>query len=273
MVGVVGAVTVDLARSALRSKADVGLAILCGALLASRVVSEPVAALTAVVVGAARGALRSKAKAAKRAVRASDQPPWSERLHGVALPLAAPFLWTGSFAAIVGLVRVFVPIGMTTFGGGLAMIPAIEHRVVVEQGWLDPKAFADAIALGQITPGPVAVCATFIGYRVAGLAGALAATVAMFLPATAIALAAGHSVERFRGSVVVESALRMLAPVVIGMLGAATFSVGRAGLALPIDAVIAVVAFVILVWRPIGPLWVLVGAAIVRLSGHWISSA
>jgi chromate transporter len=165
--------------------------------------------------------------------------------------------------------RVFVPIGVMTFGGGLAMIPAIDHMVVTEQGWLDPKAFADAIALGQITPGPVAICATFIGYRVAGPAGALVATVAMFAPATGLALVAGHSIDRFRSSPVVEGMLRSLAPAVIGMLGAATFSLGRAAVGVPIDLGIAVLAFVLLVWRPVSPMWLLVGGGLARLALRW----
>jgi chromate transporter len=170
----------------------------------------------------------------------------------------------------VALARVFVPIGVTTFGGGLAMIPAIEHMVVVDEGWLDSKAFADAIALGQITPGPVAICATFIGYRVAGIAGALVATVAIFAPATAVALAAGHSVERFRRSPLIVGALRMLAPAVIGMLGAATFSLGRASVGIHVDVAIAVLAFVVLLRRPVSPLWLLIGGGLIRLAVLWL---
>jgi chromate transporter len=182
------------------------------------------------------------------------------------LPIVAgPIMLCGSFAALAALARVFLPIGATTFGGGLAMIPAIEHMVVVEQGWLDAKAFADTIALGQLTPGPVAICATFIGYRVAGIVGALVATVAMFAPATGLAIAAGHSVERFRQSIIVENALRTLAPAVIGMLGAATFSLGRAAIHAPLEAALAVVTFLVLAARPVSPLWLLLGAGIVRL--------
>ncbi len=261
MVGIVGAVTVELGKSALRSRRDVGLAIVCGLLLATRLVSEPVLAVTAATVGAALGARNAR-----------EASPKSERLHGVLPLVAVPIVVTGSVTALAALVRVFVPIGVMTFGGGLAMIPAIEHMVVIDEGWLDPKAFADAIALGQITPGPVAICATFIGYRVGGVLGALVATVAMFAPATALALAAGHSVERFRASPIVEGALRLLAPAVIGMLGAATFSLGRAAVGIHVDVAVALVSFTLLMIRPIGPLWLLVGGGIVRLAVHWLAS-
>ncbi len=266
MVGVVGAVTVDLARSALRSGRDVIYAVGCGLLLVTRFVSEPILAGAAVAIGAVRAALDAPRRDGLSKPTPSDKPPASERLHAVLPPGALSLAIGGSFAALAALARVFVPIGVLTFGGGLAMIPAIEHVVVVEQGWLSPKAFADAIALGQITPGPVAICATFIGYRVAGIAGALVATVAMFAPATAVALATGHSVERFRNSPIVEGALRTLAPAVIGMLGAATVSLGRAALAVHVDVGIAVLAFLVLLVRPLGPLWLLLGGGIARFA-------
>ena len=269
MVGVVGAVTVDLGRSAVRSGRDVALALLCGLLLATRLVSEPILAGAAAAIGATLGALSADPPRSSLPPIRSDRPPPSDRLHGVLPLVAIPLALTGSLALLAGLVRVFVPIGVMTFGGGLAMIPAIDHMVVTEQGWLGPRAFADAIALGQITPGPVAVCATFIGYRVAGVAGALVATVAMFAPATGVALMAGHSVDRFRSSPLIEGMLRMLAPAVIGMLGAATFSLGRAAVGVPVDIVLGALAFGVLVWRPIGPMWLLVGGGLVRLGLHW----
>jgi len=273
MVGIVGAVTVDLGRSALRSRRDLGLAVLCGLLLATRVVSEPILAAGAVAIGAVRGIRHGVPdRAGSAPTETGKEPPKSERLHGFVPLVAVPLAVTGSLATLAVLVRVFVPIGVMTFGGGLAMIPAIEHTVVAEQGWLDPKAFADAIALGQITPGPVAICATFIGYRVGGVVGALVATFAMFAPATALALAAGHSVERFRRSPLVEGILRTLAPAVIGMLGAATFSLGRAAVSVHVDVILAAAAFIILLVRPISPLWLLVSGGLIRIAVLWIET-
>ena len=252
MVGVVGAVTVDLGRSALRSRRDVALAGVCALLLAFRVVSEPVLAVAAASTGAILASFGA---------RDPGSPP-SESLHFFGPWLA--LLGAGGVTHLAGLVRVFVPIGVMTFGGGLAMIPAIEHEVVSDLHWLDPKAFADAIALGQITPGPVAICATFIGYRVAGLLGAIVATVAIFAPAVALALAAGRSLDRFRHSPLVAGALRALAPAVIGMLAAATLSLGRAGISGAIPAVLAGASFLLLLRFPVSPLWALVTGGIVQ---------
>lgn len=267
MVGIVGAVTLDLGRHALRSRRDVALAVLAALLLATRIVSEPALAGAALAVGAVRGSLATPP--APPSQKRSEPPP---SLHGV-LAWAMPKVLLGGagLGILAALTRVFVPIGVMTFGGGLAMIPAIEHMVVIDAGWLDPKAFADAIALGQITPGPVAICATFIGYRVGGIAGAVVATIAMFAPATALALAAGHSVERFRSSPLIEGALAMLAPAVIGMLGAATFSLGRAAVGVPVDVVIALLSFVVLWRRPVSPLWLLLAGGAVRLASHTLA--
>jgi len=252
MVGVVAATTIDLARSALRNRFDVLAALACAALLALHVVSEPVIAFAAVAIGALRAIIGDRG--------AKNDEPKSERLHAIGWPVV---LGVAGAGALAGLVRVFVPIGVLTFGGGLAMVPAIEHTVVIQERWLDAKTFADAVALGQITPGPVAICATFIGYRVSGVVGALVATFAMFAPAIAVALAVGHSVDRFRRSRVVESALRALAPAVIGMLLAATISLGRASVHDALAAIVAVLALGVLVRFRASPLWTLVGGGIV----------
>jgi hypothetical protein len=118
MVGVVGAVTLDVGRSALRSRRDVLLALLCGALLASRIVSEPILAGAAVVVGAIRGAMRAEPARESATPGEREGSPKSERLHGFIPPVAAHVSMTGTFALIAGLGRVFVPIGVMTFGGG-----------------------------------------------------------------------------------------------------------------------------------------------------------
>lgn len=256
MVGIVAAVTVDLGHSAIRRKTDLAIAAVCAALLSFRIVSEPALACAAVLVGGFVASLRT------RPGHDESGPP-SQRLHGIAV--FAPFGLPAGIASVAALVRVFVPIGVLTFGGGLAMIPAIEHVVVGEQHWLDAKAFADAIALGQITPGPVAICATFIGYRVAGVVGALAATLAMFGPAIAVALAAGHSVQRFRTSPIVQGALHALAPVVIGMLASATYSLARSGIADVIGGGVALASFFVLLRAPISPLWLLTAGGLVHV--------
>ncbi len=185
-------------------------------------------------------------------------PPW----------VAATLLGGASLGTVVALGSVFLRIGAATFGGGFVMIPFIEHEVVLHHGWLDATAFADAITLGQITPGPVVISATFIGYRVAGLAGAVVATLAVFLPPGVLAVAAGSALERFAHNEHVAAFLAGIKPAVVGLLASAALSLGRAGLHdAPSWAIAAAALLVLLRWRP-HPLAVLAAAAALHLLTH-----
>ena len=165
---------------------------------------------------------------------------------------------------LITLASIFLRMGSVTFGGGLVMLPLIEAEVVNTHHWLTHQEFADAFALGQITPGPVLITATFVGYRVAGTLGALVATVSIFLPAFLMTIAAGSSLRRFRTNEQVQSFLRGIAPAVVGLLVAAALSVGRAGIHTWIGLSIMIVAIVVLVrFRP-NAFWVILGAGLIR---------
>lgn len=269
MVAVVAAVTFELGRAALRGPLDVVLACICTGVLAAHAATEPVIAAVAVVGGALRS--RRVRRGPPHAIggpppaRATRPPEKGapEQLH--CLNPAALWPLAGVGKTILALTQVFAPIGVLTFGGGLAMVPALDRAAVLQQHWLTAKEFGDAVALGQLTPGPIAISATFIGYRAAGLHGALVATLAMFGPATALALVVGRSIERFRDNETVRAILRTLAPAVIGMLAAATISLGRIGIEGAVGAAIAVGALVVLVVRPVSPLWVLIAGGVSNL--------
>jgi chromate transporter len=164
---------------------------------------------------------------------------------------------------LVKLTLVFLRIGASGFGGGLALIPILDHEVVGALGWLTPREFSDAVTLGQITPGPVAITATFVGYRVAGAIGALVGTVAVFAPPFVASVLAGRSIARFRGSPWTDAILGALAPAVVGIVAAAALSLGRAALHSRLDVAIAGVCLVLLVWRRWPVLVVIALAAIV----------
>lgn len=191
------------------------------------------------------------------------KPPPPTKLRSVAfLGAAMPVL--AKLALLLTLSGIFLRIGAVTFGGGYVMIPLIESEVVDSRQWLTHQEFADATALGQVTPGPVLITATFIGYRVAGTLGALVATVSIFLPAFLMTLAAGASLRRFRTNEMVQSFLRGVAPAVVGLLVAAGLSIGRAGIHSWIGLSIAVAALIILIrFRP-NAIWVILGAGVIR---------
>lgn len=179
------------------------------------------------------------------------------------------------FPAIPGLAKlglalsvsfIFLRIGAVTFGGGFVMIPEIENEVVNSHHWLTHQEFADATALGQITPGPVLIMATFVGYRVAGFLGALFSTFCVFLPSFLMTMAAGSSFRRFRTNRQMQAFLRGVAPAVTGLLVAAAWSVARSGIHTVIGATMAVFIVVILLrYRP-NAFWVLMGAGVFRFA-------
>lgn len=173
---------------------------------------------------------------------------------GVSMPILA------KVALLLTLSTIFLRIGAITFGGGFVMIPLIEAEVVDSHHWLTHQEFVDATALGQITPGPVLITATFIGYRVAGTLGALVATVSIFLPSFLMTVIAGSSLARFHTNKIVQSFLKGVTPAVVGLLVAAGISVGRAGIHSWVGLLIAVVAGALLVrYRP-NAIWVILGA-------------
>jgi chromate transporter len=176
----------------------------------------------------------------------------------IAMPVAA------KLGLLLTLSAIFLRMGSVTFGGGLVMLPLIESEVVNNHQWLTHQEFADATALGQITPGPVLITATFIGYRVAGTLGALVATISIFLPAFLMTIAAASSLRRFRNNEQVQSFLRGIAPAVVGLLVAAAVSVGRAGIHTWVGLSIMIVAvFTLIKFRP-NAFWVILGAGLIR---------
>ncbi len=187
-------------------------------------------------------------------------------LLGVSMPLLA------KVALLLTLSTLFLRMGSITFGGGFVMIPLIEAEVVDSHHWLTHQEFVDATALGQITPGPVLITATFIGYRVAGTLGALIATISIFLPSFLMTVAAGSSLARFHTNRIVQSFLKGVTPAVVGLLVAAGISIGRAGIHSWIGMLIAIVAGVILVrFRP-NAIWVILGAGLLRfISGFFVA--
>jgi chromate transporter len=153
----------------------------------------------------------------------------SGRLLGLnPLPLVAvaPFLSTDWVMAGKLLVT-FAGMSVFLFGGGYVFIPFIQEIVVDSRQWLTSQEFVDAIALGQVTPGPILISATFIGYKLAGLLGACVATVGIFLPPAVLMIAGAHALDRIRKSGWINAALAGIRPAVVGMIAAAAYTVAQ----------------------------------------------
>ena len=120
------------------------------------------------------------------------------------------------------LITTFLGIGALAFGGGFTTIPLIQHQVVDMHGWLTVKQFMDGIALGQITPGPVFITATFIGYRVANIFGALMATLAIFTPPLVAMIALADIHGRVQNLKIIKVIIKGFLSGFIGLLIAVT---------------------------------------------------
>jgi chromate transporter len=190
--------------------------------------------------------------------------PGPQKKLGLAILFGAPMPVLAKVALLLTLSTIFLRIGSITFGGGFVMIPLIEAEVVDSHHWLTHQEFVDATALGQVTPGPVLITATFIGYRVAGTLGALVTTISIFLPSFLMTVVAGSSLARFHTNKIVQSFLKGVTPAVVGLLVAAGISIGRAGIHTWVGMLIAVMAGAVLVKLRPNAIWVILGAGILR---------
>ena len=119
----------------------------------------------------------------------------------------------------------FLQIGMFSFGGGYAALPLIQEQVM-KNGWLSATEFTDLITISQMTPGPIAVnSATFVGIRIGGVAGALAATLGCILPSCILVMGLAWLYLRYRKLSMLQSVLETLRPAVVAMIAAAGVSI------------------------------------------------
>jgi chromate transporter len=160
---------------------------------------------------------------------------------------------------------VFLKIGTLCFGGGLVIIPLVENEVVLKYGWLTKQEFIDAITLGQVTPGPVIISATFIGYKVSGILGAVVATVSVILPSFLMICFAIQGVKRFRENRYLGNFFRGARAAVIGMVFEASLSIGRSSIIDFKTMFIAAVSLIVLIKYKLNPIWLLLSVAALGL--------
>jgi chromate transporter len=180
----------------------------------------------------------------------------------VILLLAWPVL--SKLVAVWQLMTIFLRVGTVTFGGGYVMIPQIETDIVDVHQWMNHQTFADGMAFGQITPGPVLITATFIGYKVAGVVGAIAATIAAFLPSFVMTVIAGASINRFRTNFHVQAFLAGIAPAVVGMLAAAGVSLAKSGLSGATGFGVATLACLLMLRAKLNPVVIIFGCGLLQ---------
>ncbi len=122
----------------------------------------------------------------------------------------------------------FFKIGAFSFGGGYAMLPLLEKELIDKHNWLTTADFIDILAISEMTPGPIAInSATFLGYNVAGIQGAIISSFAVVLPSFIIITLMFKFITKFKSSPYVSWTFKGIRPVVLGLIGAAAITVGR----------------------------------------------
>lgn len=162
---------------------------------------------------------------------------------------------------LVRLFWVFSKIGLLSWGGGIVIVPLVETDVVWKYQWLTQREFVDAITLGQVSPGPVIISATFIGYKVAGFLGAVVATSSVILPSFILICVAAQVVRKFQDNLYLMGFFKGARAAVIGMVFAAALSIGRTSIVDIRTGFILVISLIILTQCKLNPIWILLAAA------------
>jgi chromate transporter len=179
------------------------------------------------------------------------------RLPPTAAPaLAAPVLAPlGSASTIGKLLLFFLKAGSLTFGSGLVIVPFLQQGLVQEHGWLDERQFLIAVAVGMISPGPVVITATFVGYLVAGFWGSLVSTIGIFFPSFLLVLVAAPMLARHRGNPSVQGFIKGAYAAAIGTILGACILLGRIAIGDWLTVAIAISSLAVLFrWKVSNPL-------------------
>ncbi len=178
------------------------------------------------------------------------------------LPMAAIVAGGERIPVTLGrLFLTFLKIGSVLFGSGYVLLAFLRTDFVERLHWLTEKQLLDAVAVGQITPGPVFTTATFLGYLVAGTRGAVVATVAIFLPAFVLVAISGPLVPRIRRSPVASAALDGVIVASLGLMGVVACQLGRDAIMNWQTGLIAFVSAVLLFRYRVNSAWLILGAA------------
>ena len=154
----------------------------------------------------------------------------------------------------------FFKIGLFTFGGGYAMVPIIQREVIDRRGWVDRDEFIELLTLAQSAPGPSALnTSVFVGYKVRGYAGALAALLGVVVPAFTVILIVAIYFAQFRENVYVNAAFKGMRPAVVALIVSPIVSLSRGMGAWKYALAAAVALFVW--WSGVSPIWLIIVAA------------
>jgi chromate transporter len=159
----------------------------------------------------------------------------------------------------------FLKIGAVLYGSGYVLLAFLRADFVVRLGWLTDKQMIDAVAIGQVTPGPVFTAATFIGFILGGVPGALLATLGIFLPGFIFVAMVNPLIPQIRNSPWASSLLDGVNVASLGLMAAVTWQLGKSSLIDLLTVLVGMISFVLLVRYKVNSTWLIIGGAIVGL--------
>jgi chromate transporter len=259
IIAIVVAAIVRLGRAALAGPMRVSLAVL-------------------VAIGALAGVnelvLLAGAAVAMATMRGLTGPD-SRLARGIlALPMSGAIGLPAVAVSLPVLFATFLKIGAVMYGSGYVLVAFLRADFVERLGWLTDRQLLDAVAIGQVTPGPLFTTATFVGYLVAGLPGAVIATLAIFLPAFVFVALIGGLAARLRQRPITAALLDGVTAGAIGLMAAVTLLLGGDAIVDAVTAVLASAALILLIWRDVPSLWLVgvgagAGLAVQALRAVW----
>lgn len=191
------------------------------------------------------------------------------KMAAPALPVIGMTTVASASVNLLGLFGIFLKIGAVLFGSGYVLLAFLRADLVQRLGWLTEQQLLDAVAVGQVTPGPVFTTATFIGYLLGGGAGAWVATIGIFLPAFVFVALSGPMIPRLRRSATARRVLDGVNVASLALMALVTWQLGRSALVDWATVTLAIVSGVVLLrFRP-NSAWLVGAGAIAGLTLFW----
>lgn len=181
------------------------------------------------------------------------------------LPMGLPLLQQASTAAGISVSVIFLrflKIGAILYGSGYVLVAYLESEFV-KPGFLSNQQLLDAVAVGQITPGPVFTTATFVGYQLGGLAGGVLATIGIFLPSFLLVGLLVHITDKMRRSKLVASILDGINVASLALMGVTSFTLAQSSLLNPVHWGVFGLSLLLLIWKRVNSIWLMLAGALI----------
>jgi len=166
---------------------------------------------------------------------------------------------------MLNLAWTFLKVGLLFFGGGYVLLPLLQHLLVEQYHWMSMQEFLDGVAISQLTPGPLAILATFAGVRIGGFSGGLVATICVFLPCVTLMLLVGRWYDRLKEINLIRATLDGVMPAVVGLVASAAWSLGSSSLAGMQQWLLLLLAFILFRYTRVNPMLMILGAGLLGM--------